>query len=127
MPSAIHEAAFDRGLVGTVAHERRIGATADEQVDGLDQECLARARLARDRGQALAEHQVEVGDDPEIDDVQLDEHRRATGRPGRTWPSGSGGSRVAEGHDAERVGGRRARHAVTGRELAELEPVERSR
>ena len=35
------------------------------------------------------EQQVEVGDDAEVDDVQLGQHLRpslATGRRGRTWP-----------------------------------------
>ena len=77
----VHEPSFDARFVGAVAHERGVGAPADEQLDRLDEERLARAGLAGDRGEAGLgpEHEVEVGDDPEIDDVQLDQHQLPVG------------------------------------------------
>ena len=89
----IDEAALDARFGRAVAHERRVGASTDEQLQRLDQQCLARAGLAGDRGEPGAQHEIEIGNDAEIHDMQLDEHR-VNGRRGRIWPSGSGGSRV---------------------------------
>ena len=98
-----------------------VGAPADEQLDRLDEQRLARAGLAGDRGQPGAEHQVEVGDDPEIDDVQLDQHQRRyrSARPNlafRIWWKSRGpkvtmraGTVAAAAR--HRVAGRRARPA----------------
>ena len=93
--SGSHEAALDPRLGRAVAHEAGVGAAADEQLERLDEQGLARAGLAGDRGEPAPSDQVEVGDDPEVHDVQLDQHPPSTGRRGRTWPSGSGGSRGA--------------------------------
>ena len=43
----VDEPAFDARLVGTVAHERRVGPSAEQQVERLDEQRLARAGLAR--------------------------------------------------------------------------------
>ena len=77
----VYEAPFDPGLGRAVAHERGVGAATDEQLDRLDDEGLARAGLAGDRGHPRrgVEHQAQVGDDPEIDHVQLDEHALPVG------------------------------------------------
>ena len=72
----VHEATLDPRSAAPSRTSAGVGPPADEQLDRLDQQRLARAGLAGDRGQAGAEHQVQVGDDPEIDDVQLDQHQR---------------------------------------------------
>jgi hypothetical protein len=71
----VDESTFDARFGGTVAHERRVGAPSDEELDRLDQQRLARAGLAGDRGQPVTEHEREIGDDPEVGDVQLGQHR----------------------------------------------------
>ena len=71
----VDESAFDARLGGAVADERRVGASADEELERLDEQRLARAGLAGDRGEAATEHEREVGDDPEVGDVQLGQHR----------------------------------------------------
>ncbi len=58
--SASHEATLDARLVGAGAHEAGVGPAADQQLDGLDQQRLAGAGLARERGQARAEHQGQL-------------------------------------------------------------------
>ena len=77
----VDEAPFDPGFGRAVAHERGVGAAADEQLHRFDDEGLARAGLAGDRGHPGrgVEHQVQVGDDPEIDHVQFDEHALPVG------------------------------------------------
>ena len=74
----VHEATLDARLGGAVPHERGVGPATDQQLDRLDDERLARTGLAGDGGEAGPEHEVQVGDDPEIDDVQLDQHRLPT-------------------------------------------------
>ena len=93
---AIDESTFDARFGGAVAHERRVGASSDEQLDRFDQQRLARAGLAGDPGEPATEHEREIGDDAEVGDMQFGQHAGglATGRRGRTWPSGSGGSRA---------------------------------
>ena len=92
----VHESTLDARFGRAVADERRVGAPSDEKLDRLDEQGLARAGLAGDRGEAATEHEREIGHDPEIGDVQLGQHRgnAPTDRRGRTWPSGSGGSRA---------------------------------
>ena len=70
----IDEPPFDTRFVAPVAHERRVGAPTHQQLERFDDERLARAGLAGDRGQAGSEQQVEVGHDAEVDDVQLGQH-----------------------------------------------------
>ena len=86
------EATLDDGLVAGGADQDGIGPAADQQLHGLDQQGLARAGLPRQGGHARAQHELEAVDDAEVLDGQLDQHQRLTDRPGRTWPSGSGGS-----------------------------------
>ncbi len=74
--SGAHEPPLDARLGGAVAHQRGVGATAEEQIDGLDDERLARTGLAGDGGESGPEDQVEIGDDSQVDDVEFDEHRR---------------------------------------------------
>ncbi len=92
----VDEAPFDAGLGRAVAHERHVGAPAHQELERLHEERLARTGLAGDGGEPGPEDQVEVGDDAEVDDVQFEQHG-VSGRRGRTWPSGSGGSRGARG------------------------------
>ena len=72
-----HEAAFDDGLGAPCAHHGAVGATSEQQPDGLDHHRLARAGLARDRGQPGPEYEREVGDDSEVGDGEFGEHRVA--------------------------------------------------
>ena len=51
---------------GPGPHEHGIGLPAHEQLDGVDDERLARAGLPRERGHAGAEDQAEVLDDPKV-------------------------------------------------------------
>src|SRR4051794_30534039 len=69
------EATLDDRLVGTGPHQRRVGLAADEQVERLHEHRLARAGLARERGHAVADEQAQVGDDAEVLDDELDQHR----------------------------------------------------
>ena len=74
-----------------------------------------------------ASTQVEVGDDAEVDDVQLDQHlaaRYRSARPNlalRIWWKSRGPKVTMRAGSATA----RARHRVAGGELAELAPVER--
>ncbi len=80
------EPALDHGLVPRRADQDGIGPPADEQVDRLDQQGLARARLPRQGGHAGAQHQLEPVDDTQVLHRQLDQHQAVNGRRGRTWP-----------------------------------------
>ena len=51
---AQHEAALDHGLVAGGTDQDGVGPAADQQVDGLDQQRLARPGLAGERGHARA-------------------------------------------------------------------------
>ncbi len=146
--ASIQEAAFDPRFGSAVAHECRVGTTADEQLDRLDQQRLAGAGLAGDGGQAGAEHQVEIGDDPEIDDVELHEHGGAyrsarpnlafriwwkSRRPKVTMRAGSGpavhttASPAASSPEIEPVGGERDRSSIGDHEAHRLRGVEHQR
>jgi hypothetical protein len=81
------EPALDHGLVGPVAHDARIGAPADEQLDGLDQHGLAGAGLPGEGGHAGPEDERHVVDDAEVTDAQLGQHDVTAGAPrGHGWP-----------------------------------------
>ena len=84
LATAVDEASVDPRLVGPVAHDGGLGATADHELERLDEHRLAGAGLPGDRGQSRAEHQLDPLDDAEVLDVQLGEHG-ATGPPARTW------------------------------------------
>ena len=68
------EAALDARFSRAVADQRRVGARAEQQLDRFDQQRLARAGLARDRGEAGRDEQGQVVDDAEVRDAELDEH-----------------------------------------------------
>ena len=69
-----HESTFDDRLGAAGAHHRAVGPAAEQQPDRFDDHRLARARLARDRGEAGPEHEREIGDDSEVGDGQFGEH-----------------------------------------------------
>ena len=60
-----------------------VGPPSDEQLDGVDEQGLARAGLAGERGHAGAEHEHELVDDAEVANRQLDQHS-VSDRSGRT-------------------------------------------
>ncbi|MDZ7733503.1 MAG: hypothetical protein U5R31_10750 [Acidimicrobiia bacterium] len=68
---AVDEAALHHRFRGTGPHHRRLGAPADEEVDGLDHHRLARARLAGERGHAGREHEGQLLDHAQVPDGEL--------------------------------------------------------
>ena len=93
----------------------------------VDDEGLAGAGLAGHRGHAGAEHQRQLGDDAEVGDAQLGQHRSS---PVRQPELGlQDGVEVAgpEDHEAGHVAGGPAPHDVAGLELAERPPVDHER
>ena len=87
---AVDEAALDDGLGRAGAHERRVGPPAHQQLDGLDEERLAGAGLAGQRGQPRPEAAAGLG--AITPRSWTTSSVSISGRRGRTWPSGSGGS-----------------------------------
>jgi hypothetical protein len=82
------EPSLHPGLLGAGAYQHGIRPPAHEQLDGLDDQGLPRAGLAGEGGHAAVEDQLEVGDDPEVTDVELDQHQRRpfiSDPPRRTW------------------------------------------
>ena len=71
---AEHEPALDDRLVGARAHDGRIGAATDQQLDGLDDHRLAGAGLTGHGGHAGGQHQREPVDDPEVGHHEFREH-----------------------------------------------------
>ena len=65
----VDEAALHTRLVGAVAHQGRVGTATAQEIERVDDQRLARAGLAGDHGHAVADHQLEVGDDPEVLDA----------------------------------------------------------
>ena len=67
-----------------------VSPPADEQLDRVDEQRLARAGLAREGGHAGAEHEHELVDDTQVADGELGQHgsevRPVTGHSGRTSP-----------------------------------------
>jgi hypothetical protein len=63
----------DRGR-RTLAHATGVRAAADEQIDRLDEQRLARAGLARDRDEPRSQLELGVLDDGEVPDRQALEH-----------------------------------------------------
>ncbi len=74
---AVHEAPLDDGLGRAGPHQRRLGPPAHQQLDGLDEERLAGARLAGQRAQPRPEEQAGPADHPEVLDDQLGQHQRS--------------------------------------------------
>ena len=70
------ESALDGRLVRTTAHHRGVDAPADEELERLDDERLARAGLPGDCRHAGAEDDVHVLNDPQLADAQFAEHGR---------------------------------------------------
>ena len=68
------EAAVDACLGRPGPHDRRVGPTADEQLDRFDEHRLAGTRLTGHGCQTGAEDEVEALDDAEVLDVQLGQH-----------------------------------------------------
>src|SRR5207249_7796251 len=91
----------------------------------LDDQCLAGARLTRDDRQPRTEEQIEVGDDAEVDDVQLGQHRAAA-LPVREAELGLQDLVEVpwrEGDDPRRPRASRARDRVAAGELTDLPAV----
>ena len=84
-----HETRLDQGLGGTGAHHARVGPPAQDQLQGLDHQGLAGARLAGEGGHAGLEDQRQVLDHAEVAHVQIGQHGRLTGPGGRA--AGSAG------------------------------------
>ena len=76
--------AVDAGLRGTNAHHRRVGTTADQQLDGFDEHGLARTGLAGECGDTATQNQRGPVDDPQVLDVQFGEHAAHSYRRGVT-------------------------------------------
>ena len=71
------EPTVDARFVGAVTHHGRVGSSADEQFDRLDEHRLAGPGLAGHHGQPVAEDQLEPLDHAEVLDVQLSQHSTA--------------------------------------------------
>jgi hypothetical protein len=69
-----HESALDPRLVGARPHQHRVGASPHQQLDGVDDKRLAGAGLAGERRHPWAEHEAQLGNDPEIADGQFEDH-----------------------------------------------------
>ena len=81
------EARLDQGLRRAAAHHARVGPPAEDQLQRLDDQRLARPGLPRERGHAGTELEREVLDDPEVADVQVGQHGPLTGPDGREGES----------------------------------------
>ena len=79
------ERGLNCALIGFSADERAVGAFAENEVEGANENGFACARLAADGIVAGAELQREVGDQGKIANAQRFEHARAL------WPIGGVG------------------------------------
>ena len=120
-----HEAAFDARFGGALAHQLRVGPAAAQQLERVDEQRLARAGLAGDRGEPGPERHAQLGDDAEVLDAQLRQHRRHRSGSAnfvfRIWWKSRGctlASRSGSGAAA-------AAHPVAVGQRAELAPVDR--
>src|SRR5262249_22577970 len=73
--AAGHEPPLDDRLVGAGTDQHGIAPPAHQQLDGLDDQRLARARLPGEGGHPLSQHEGEVGDHAEVAYPQLDQHQ----------------------------------------------------
>ncbi len=121
----VDETTLHARFESAVADKSGVGASADEQLERLHDERLARTGLSGDGGEAGAEQQLEVGDDAEVDDVQLGKH------PGPDLSIGKAELGLqdlvevtrAQRDDARRPGTPRARDRVAGGQFSELATV----
>ena len=104
------EACGHLGPLAAMADEAGVGAFAQRQAEGIDQDRLARARLAGQHRHAGADLQLQRLHDDEVADVDVGQHAPfpvrfiRSGRPSRTWCAGyrsshspAGGSAAAGG------------------------------
>src|SRR5690606_1196712 len=70
----VGEQALDHRGVGPRSNPRGIGSRTAEQAESLDHHGLARAGLARERGQTGGKGDPGLGDHPEVPDGEFDEH-----------------------------------------------------
>ncbi len=70
------EGGGDLGVLGARTDQLGLGAAAAQQVEGVQEQALARAGLAADHGQALRGREARLGDDDEILDQEFGEHAR---------------------------------------------------
>ena len=101
-----HETGLHESLRGSGAHHARIGPAAQDQLQGLDHQGLARTRLTGEGGHSGPEDQGQVLDHTQIAHVQIGQHDRITGPGGRE--AGSAGC-------PRRSGARCARRARVAR------------
>ena len=74
-----HEAGLDEGLGRPGAHHAGVGPTAQDQLQRLDNQRLAGARLSGEGRHAGAEDQGQILDHPEVPYVQVGQHGPFTG------------------------------------------------
>ena len=74
---------FGRDLAARLAfaHPQRVAAPAQHQLQRVDQDRLARARLARQGREAAAQRQIQRGNDDEITQVQMSQRHAVTRLP----------------------------------------------
>jgi NCS1 family nucleobase:cation symporter-1 len=91
------EHALDRAGIGAGPDQSAIGALAEEEVEGPDEDRFPRARLAGDRVEPRTKLDRQVGDEREVLDAQMGQH--AAGRPaiwrGTPPPASAGHPEVA--------------------------------
>ncbi len=63
-----------RGLTAALAHQPRIGPRAGGETQGVQDDRLATAGLAGERGQACADREVERLDQDHVADAQANQH-----------------------------------------------------
>ena len=71
------EPSLNEGFVGARSDECGVRATADQQLDGLHEQGLARSGFAGERGHAGSQHERELADDPKLLDRQFGQHQEA--------------------------------------------------
>ena len=76
MAGAGREDGGGRRLVGAAAHQAGVGARAGGQTQRIEDDRLAGAGLAGERGQARPERQVEALDQDDIADAEANQHGR---------------------------------------------------
>ena len=77
------EPALDPRLARAGAHQHAVGPAADEELDGLDDEGLARARLTGQGGQARPQDERQLLDHPQVSNGELGQHGYGGPRPNR--------------------------------------------